>query len=123
MDEQRKRRRFLQFGEGVEVREPRAEFTNEDRLVRAEVAESVKRAVASLKPKLRVVMLLKYFEEMSYEEIARICHCPVGTVGSWIYRGVRALRRTLGPPDGEGVPLRPPRRCLSPRIQDVEDTA
>jgi sigma-70-like protein len=33
---------------------------------------------------------------MSYQEIAGICNCPVGTVGSWIHHGVRALRRMLG---------------------------
>jgi RNA polymerase sigma-70 factor (ECF subfamily) len=96
VDEQRKRRRFLQFGEGVEVKEPRVTFTNEDRLVSAEVAESVKRAVAALKPKLRVVMLLKYFEEMSYEEIAAILGLSKGTVASRLNRGHKILARKLG---------------------------
>jgi RNA polymerase sigma-70 factor (ECF subfamily) len=97
IDEQRKRRRFLQFGEGVEVKEPRAAFTNEDRLVRAEVAESVKRAVTALKPKLRVVMLLKYFEEMSYEEIAAVLGLSKGTVASRLNRGHKILARKLAP--------------------------
>ncbi|HYH84970.1 MAG TPA: sigma-70 family RNA polymerase sigma factor [Pyrinomonadaceae bacterium] len=97
VDEQRKRRRFLQFGEGVEVREPRGTFTNEDRLVKAEVAESVKHAVAALKPKLRVVMLLKYFEEMSYEEIAAVLGLSKGTVASRLNRGHKILARKLAP--------------------------
>jgi RNA polymerase sigma-70 factor (ECF subfamily) len=97
IDEQRKRRRFLQFGEGVEVKEPRSSFTNEDMLVRAEVAESVKRAVAALKPKLRVVMLLKYFEEMSYEEIAAVLGLSKGTVASRLNRGHKILARKLAP--------------------------
>lgn len=95
VDEQRKRRRFLQFGEGVELKEPSGTFTNEDRLVRAEVAESVKRAVAALKPKLRVVMLLKYFEEMSYEEIAAVLGLSKGTVASRLNRGHKILARKL----------------------------
>lgn len=96
VDEQRKRRRFLQFGEGVEVKEPRATFTTEDRLVGIEVADSVKRAVGALKPKLRVVMLLKYFEEMSYEEIAAVLGLSKGTVASRLNRGHKILARTLG---------------------------
>ena len=96
VDEQRKRRRFLQFGEGVEVREPREKRTQEDSLARVEIAESVKRAVAALKPKLRVVMLLKYFEEMSYEEIAAVLNLSKGTVASRLNRGHKILARKLG---------------------------
>ena len=40
VDEQRKRRRVQQFGEGIEVREPRERRTQEDRLARAEVARA-----------------------------------------------------------------------------------
>jgi RNA polymerase sigma-70 factor (ECF subfamily) len=96
VDEQRKRRRFLQFGEGVEVIEPREKRTQEDSLARVEIAESVKLAVAALKPKLRVVMLLKYFEEMSYEEIAAILNLSKGTVASRLNRGHKILARKLG---------------------------
>lgn len=97
VDEQRKRRRFLQFGEGADVNEMRAIGSHEEGLARAEVAESVKRAVAALKPKLRVVMLLKYFEEMSYEEIASVLGLSKGTVASRLNRGHKALARRLAP--------------------------
>src|ERR687889_2892507 len=50
IDEQRKRRRVQQFGEGVELPEPRERRTQEDRVARAEVARTVKSAVAALKP-------------------------------------------------------------------------
>jgi RNA polymerase sigma-70 factor, ECF subfamily len=96
VDEQRKRRRFLQFGEGLEVKEPRVKRTQEDSVARVEIAESVKRAVAALKPKLRVVMLLKYFEEMSYEEIAAVLNLSKGTVASRLNRGHKILARKLG---------------------------
>jgi RNA polymerase sigma-70 factor (ECF subfamily) len=96
VDEQRKRRRFLQFGEATDVKEPRGTKTQEDSVARAEVADSVKRAVGLLKPKLRVVMLLKYFEEMSYEEIAAALGCSKGTVASRLNRGHKVLARKLG---------------------------
>lgn len=96
VDEQRKRRRVQQFGEGDGLCEPSVGRAQEERLARAEVAHSVKRAVAALKPKLRVVMLLKYFEEMSYEEIAAALGLSKGTVASRLNRGHKVLARRLG---------------------------
>jgi RNA polymerase sigma-70 factor (ECF subfamily) len=101
VDEHRKRRRVQQFGEGVEMPEPRERKTQEDRLARAEVKRAVERAVAALKPKLRVVMLLKYFEEMSYEEIAGVLGLSKGTVASRLNRGHKVLARKLGHLRGE----------------------
>lgn len=103
VDEQRKRRRVQQLDEGFEPREPRGGRAQEEGLARAEVARSVKRAVAALKPKLRVVMLLKYFEEMSYEEIAAALGLSKGTVASRLNRGHKALARQLGHLRGELV--------------------
>ena len=95
LDEQRKRRRFLPFGEAASA-EPRARGAQEERVAGAELEGAVARAVASLKPKLRVVMLLKYFEELSYEEIAAAVGCSTGTVASRLNRGHKILARKLG---------------------------
>lgn len=95
VDEQRKRRRFLPFGEAA-FAEPRARGAQEERVAGAELTGAVARAVASLKPKLRVVMLLKYFEELSYEEIAAALGCSPGTVASRLNRGHKILARKLG---------------------------
>jgi RNA polymerase sigma-70 factor (ECF subfamily) len=96
LDERRKRRRVQQLGEGFELSEPRGRRSQEESVARAEVRRSVERAVAALKPKLRVVMLLKYFEEMSYEEIAEALGLSKGTVASRLNRGHKALARSLG---------------------------
>ncbi|MFL6332359.1 MAG: RNA polymerase sigma factor [Pyrinomonadaceae bacterium] len=103
VDEQRKRRRVQQLDEGFELNGPRGRGAQEESLARAEVSRSVKRAVAALKPKLRVVMLLKYFEEMSYEEIADVLGLSKGTVASRLNRGHKALARRLGHLRGELV--------------------
>jgi RNA polymerase sigma-70 factor (ECF subfamily) len=95
VDEQRKRRRFLPFGDAP-LREPRARGAQEESVAGAELTGAVARAVASLKPKLRVVMLLKYFEELSYEEIAAAVGCSAGTVASRLNRGHKILARKLG---------------------------
>ena len=96
IDEQRKRRRFLPFGDAFRMDEPRTTSHQEEKAARAELADSVKCAVAQLKPKLRVVMLLKYFEELSYEEIAEVLGCSKGTVASRLNRGHKILARRLG---------------------------
>ena len=60
-----------------------------------EMADGVKSAVAELKPKLRIAILLKYFDDLSYQEIARVLGCSMGTVASRLNRGHRLLARKL----------------------------
>ncbi|MCA1594251.1 MAG: sigma-70 family RNA polymerase sigma factor [Acidobacteria bacterium] len=96
LDEQRKRRRFLPFGDVERVRETGGRRAQEDNFAKAEVADCVKVAIAALRPKLRVAILLKYFEELSYEEIAQALGCSKGTVASRLNRGHKALARQLG---------------------------
>ena len=96
VDEARRRRRWLPFGDATGMKEPRVKKTQEQTLASREVADSVKRAVATLRPKLRVVLLLKYFEELSYEEIAAVVGCSKGTVASRLNRGHKILAGKLG---------------------------
>jgi RNA polymerase sigma-70 factor (ECF subfamily) len=98
VDEQRKRRRFIPFGEAGATASPEQpeRRTQEDFLARAEVADDVKEAIAMLRPKLRIAILLKYFEELSYEEIAAVLNCSKGTVASRLNRGHKILAQRLG---------------------------
>lgn len=96
LDEQRKRRRFIPFGDAQELSTRPLRGTQEDAVARGEMADSVKAAVASLRPKLRIAILLKYFEELSYEEIAEVLGCSKGTVASRLNRGHKALAERLG---------------------------
>lgn len=96
LDEQRKRRRFVPFGDDFRVDEPRVAVSQEEARARGEVAESVQAAVAALRPKLRMAILLKYFEELSYEEIAEVLNCSKGTVASRLNRGHKILAQRLG---------------------------
>jgi RNA polymerase sigma-70 factor (ECF subfamily) len=45
---------------------------------------------------LRLPILLKYVEGLSYEEIAATLNCSIGTVSSRLNRGHKALARKLG---------------------------
>ena len=63
--------------------------------LRREMTDGVKSAVAELKPKLRIAILLKYFDDLSYQEIASVLGCSLGTVASRLNRGHRLLARKL----------------------------
>jgi RNA polymerase sigma-70 factor, ECF subfamily len=60
-----------------------------------EDAEAIHRALDSLAPEHREVLVLRFLEEMSYEGIATVTGCPVGTVRSRIHYAKLALRRVL----------------------------
>ncbi|MGI9108285.1 MAG: RNA polymerase sigma factor [Pyrinomonadaceae bacterium] len=95
IDEQRKRRRFYPFPAPVSGTRVHALPAAEQRYQRIEIADSVREAIGALKPKLRITILLKYFEELSYEEIGTILNCSTGTVASRLNRGHRILAQRL----------------------------
>jgi RNA polymerase sigma-70 factor (ECF subfamily) len=73
-----------------------ADAGEEDDDFSAEDAERVHAALGLLEPEHREVLLLRFIEEMTYEDIARVTGCPLGTVRSRIHYAKRALRRVLG---------------------------
>lgn len=95
LDHQRRGRRMLPFlGELVEaVRAPGETVLH--RLMRAEVEDDVQRIVARLAPEQRVVVVLRYTEGLSYEQIAQILGCSPGTVASRLNRAHKVLERRL----------------------------
>lgn len=95
LDEQRKRQRWISFGETGEPTQMIERRSQEDRYIRLEIADSVRTAIAGLKPKLRLAILLKYFEELSYEEMADVLGCSMGTVASRLNRAHTILARKL----------------------------
>ena len=69
-----------------------------------EVERAVNKALAELSEDLRVAITLRELDGMSYEQIAYIMKCPVGTVRSRIFRAREAideqLRPLVGPVEG-----------------------
>lgn len=70
---------------------------------RAEDFARVGDAIKSLSPKLRGAFVLRYLEELSYEEIAEALSQPVGTVKSSAHRGLLAVRAALDRPELEKI--------------------
>jgi RNA polymerase sigma-70 factor (ECF subfamily) len=69
--------------------------SQEARYARAQEAASVRAAVASLPPKFRIAVLLRYFDDLSYEEMAKALRCSMGTVASRLSRGHKMLAERL----------------------------
>lgn len=71
--------------------------TPESVLLSKEIAATVNGAVDELPEDLRTSIQLREIEGMSYEDIARIMECPIGTVRSRIYRAREAIAEKLRP--------------------------
>lgn len=71
--------------------------TPESTLAAAQEQAALHRALEGLRPQVRSAVVLHYFEERSYQEIAEILAVPIGTVGTLIHRGRNALRTVLDP--------------------------
>ncbi len=63
----------------------------------ADVSEIVREAIKKLPEKLRVPLLLKDIEGLSYQEIAESVQCEIGTVKSRIFRARESLKNILKP--------------------------
>lgn len=61
------------------------------------VHQSVKTAIQTLPDEFRDAVVLRDLNGLSYEEIAKIIECPVGTVKSRVNRGRSRLQRNLRP--------------------------
>ncbi len=64
-------------------------------LIRKEFQNAVLEALQGLSPEIRMVVSLALIEGHSYQEIADIARCPVGTVRSRLSRGRQHLQRVL----------------------------
>ena len=78
-------------------REPITTETPEALLASRQIAQAVERAVAQLPDDLRQALVLREMEGLSYEEIAALMNCPVGTVRSRIFRAREAVSQQLEP--------------------------
>jgi len=76
------------YDEGDSLRDSE---TPEDMLFGQELAEVVKLALDELPDDLRAALTLREFDGLSYEEIADVMSCPVGTVRSRIFRAREAI--------------------------------
>jgi len=69
--------------------------SQDEDVARRQVASRVQAALSSLPAKLRMPILLRYFEELSYAEMAEALQCSAGTVASRLSQGHKLLAQKL----------------------------
>ncbi|UQD50790.1 RNA polymerase sigma factor SigW [Bacillus methanolicus] len=67
----------------------------EEELQSLELQETIQKEISKLPEKYRTVIVLRYIEELSLNEISEILDLPLGTVKTRIHRGREALRQQL----------------------------
>ncbi len=76
-----------------------------DRAVQRDFRDDLELALARLRPEFRRLVVMRYLEDLSYEDIAEIVGLPLGTVKSHLHRARAALGRLLA--DSGWGPLPP----------------
>lgn len=102
IDETRRSRRWFGLSDWFAAEsEPATKFTLDDGIRTGELATEVQTAIGTLKPIYRLPIVLKYVEELSYQQIADVIGCSIGTVSSRINRGHKLLAAKLSHLKGE----------------------
>ena len=82
------------FEDGDQLRDMN---TPEHLMATRQIGETVNAAMEALPEELRTAIMLRELEGLSYEEIAEIMDCPIGTVRSRIFRAREAVAEKLKP--------------------------
>jgi RNA polymerase sigma-70 factor (ECF subfamily) len=82
------------FDDGEQLRDIN---TPESLMMSRQVGDAVNQAMAALPEDLRTAITLREIEGLSYEEIATMMNCPIGTVRSRIFRARDAIAERLKP--------------------------
>jgi RNA polymerase sigma-70 factor (ECF subfamily) len=88
----------LEEAENIEEGDQLKDYnTPENQLMSRQIAETVNLTLQELPEELRTAITLREIEGLSYEEIAQIMNCPIGTVRSRIFRAREAIAERLRP--------------------------
>jgi RNA polymerase sigma-70 factor (sigma-E family) len=87
-------RRFMSTEQVIEVVPDRG---TEDAQVRYAQTDEMRRALVELSPRVRTAVVLRYFEDLSEAETARVMGVSTSTVNNHVAKGLAALRVLLAP--------------------------
>ena len=94
LDQRRKLRRMVPLL-GEAIRRFYADERISSDLIRSQTRQSIQAAIAKLSPELRMAVVLRYTEGLSYEEMADALNCSKGTVASRLSRAHKQLAQRL----------------------------
>jgi RNA polymerase sigma-70 factor (ECF subfamily) len=77
------------------IKQMRVAETQVGQLLRSEERNRVLQAVSHLQPDQKAVIELKFFQEMTFDEIAAILSIPVSTIKSRLYSGLEVLKTRI----------------------------
>jgi len=80
---------------GEQIKIPTKEPNPEERLIRVQKAILLRKVVRRLKPRYQTLVELRYFNELSYEEIAKELNLPLGTVKAQLFRAREMLFKMI----------------------------
>lgn len=95
----RKNRRLVSVDD-VELVAPRAPVTEPDEAARRDDAEEAWQLVRSLPTKQRAAVVLRFYEDLSFAQIALVLDCPEATARSHVHRALGRLREQLAQAQG-----------------------
>ncbi len=93
----KKKSRPQSFDTGVDFYDPdnthfESKYLNpEDLVIKEQKAVEVRKMIKTLKPRYANIIELRYYKEMSYEEIANEMQLPLGTIKAQLYRARKLL--------------------------------
>jgi len=91
-------RRIFELGRSDVAEPPSGRRTPLGELIASECGHEVRNALSQLPDKYRVPLVLAYYNEMSYDEIAAVLGVGRNAVATLIFRGKQRLRERLGQP-------------------------
>ena len=95
--------RSIEDGEGgemsIEIKSPNLD--PEEKFVRKQKIRIMREIVDQLKPRYKELVVLRYFRELSYEEIAKETELPLGTVKAQLFRAREQLYKLMQGKKGE----------------------
>ncbi len=86
-----RRRRFLELPLLAATQPPTV-----DPYADSDLRDALWRALAALPPRMRAVLVLRFYEDLSEAEIAKALDCSIGSVKSQASRGLSRVRETVG---------------------------
>ena len=69
--------------------------TPEGKLASDQIEETIHETIGDLPDDLKTAVMLREFDGLSYEDIAKVMNCPIGTVRSRIFRAREAIEKKL----------------------------
>jgi RNA polymerase sigma-70 factor (ECF subfamily) len=84
-------------GEGYKIDLKSATLDPEEKYIKEQRAKLMRETLEKLNPKYKTLIELRFFEELSYEEIAEKMNLPLGTVKAQLFRAKDLLYQILNP--------------------------